>query len=230
MNRSQLMDVPHCVNDTEFVRQIAFHEAGHATAIHIRNTQEKLPPIYFQIYINHAYHWRRDVSNTYEHDNSYLTKIENGRLIHTLPCSVAKALSDFTQLQKYQYQLAFEADIVNLLAGPLSEANYVALRDNEPLSPRIVNLDALHYYGGSSDLATINEYIDCLELSSDQRKAKITALFLKTFAFIKDSNNWRSILALAEYIISSNKSIIDYADIASVLDNQFFVAKTQSWY
>jgi len=53
MNRSQLMDVPHCVNDTEFVRQIAFHEAGHATAIHIRNTQEKLPPIYFQIYINH---------------------------------------------------------------------------------------------------------------------------------------------------------------------------------
>jgi hypothetical protein len=209
--------MPHFVNDAELIRQVAFHEAGHAAAIHIRNKQKQLPPIFFQIYINHVYQWRKDARNTYENDKVYLTKIEDGRLIHTLPSSVAKALSDFTPAQQYDYQIAFEADIVNLLAGPLSEANYIALRDDEPINPNLVHLDALHFYGGSSDIETINEYMDCLELSSAQRHAKLVALFLKAFAFIKDPANWRAILALAEYIISSQKNIILYEDVTSVL-------------
>ena len=138
-------------------------------------------------------------------------------MIHTLPSSVAKAVSDFTPAQEYEYQVAFEADIVNLLAGPLSEANYIALRDDEPITPNLIHLDALHFYGGRSDIATINEYIDCLELTLAQRQAKLTSLFLKAFAFIKDPANWCAIITLAEYIISSKKTIIDYEDIASVL-------------
>ena len=78
-------------------------------------------------------------------------------------------------------------------------------------------MDALHFYGGSSDIETINEYMDCLELSLAQRQAKLVSLFLKAFAFIKDPANWRAILALAEYIISSQKNIILYEDVASVL-------------
>ena len=215
MKRSYLIDTPLFVNDAEFIRQVAFHEAGHAAAIHLRNKQKQLPPIFFQIYINHLYQWKQGQSN--EHDNIYLTKIEDGRLIHTLPSSVDKAVSDFTPTQKHQYQVAFEADIVNLLAGPLSEANYIALRDDEPINPNLVHLDALHFYGGRSDIATINEYLDCLELTLAQRQAKLISLFLKAFAFIKDPANWRAILALAEYIISSKKNIIVYEDIASVL-------------
>jgi len=217
MKRSHLIDIPPISHDAEFIRQVAFHEAGHAAAIHIRNKQKQLPPIFFQIYINHVYQWRKDARNTYENDKVYLTKIEDGRLIHTLPSSVAKALSDFTPAQEFQYQVAFEADIVNLLAGPLSEANYIALRDDEPINPNLVHLDALHFYGGSSDIETINEYMDCLELSLAQRQAKLVSLFLKAFAFIKDPANWRAILALAEYIISSQKNIILYEDVASVL-------------
>ena len=217
MKRSHLINMPHFVNDAELIRQVAFHEAGHAAAIHIRNKQKQLPPIFFQIYINHVYQWRKDARNTYENDKVYLTKIEDGRLIHTLPSSVAKALSDFTPAQQYHYQIAFEADIVNLLAGPLSEANYIALRDDEPINSNLVHLDALHFYGGSSDIETINEYMDCLELSLAQRQAKLVSLFLKAFAFIKDPANWRAILALAEYIISSQKNIILYEDVASVL-------------
>ena len=219
MKRSHLINIPHFVNDAELIRQVAFHEAGHAAAIHIRNKQKQLPPIFFQIYINHVYQWRKDACNIYENDMTYLTKIEDGRLIHTLPSSVAKALSDFTSAQQHDYQIAFEADIVNLLAGPLSEANYIALRDDEPINPNLVHLDALHFYGGSSDIETINEYMDCLELSSAQRQAKLVALFLKAFAFIKDPANWRAILALAKYIISSQKNIILYEDVASVLSN-----------
>ena len=217
MKRSHLINMPHFVNDAELIRQVAFHEAGHAAAIHIRNKQQQLPPIYFQIYINHAYKGNECTYSAYENANAYLTKIEDGRLIHTLPSSVAKALSDFTPAQQYDYQIAFEADIVNLLAGPLSEANYIALRDDEPINPNLVHLDALHFYGGSSDIETINEYMDCLELSSAQRHAKLVALFLKAFAFIKDPANWRAILALAEYIISSQKNIILYEDVTSVL-------------
>ncbi len=138
-------------------------------------------------------------------------------MIHTLPSSVAKAVSDFTPAQEYEYQVAFEADIVNLLAGPLSEANYIALRDDEPITPNLIHLDALYFYGGHSDIATINDYIDCLELTLAQRQAKLIALFLKAFAFIKDPANWRAILTLAEYIISSKKNIIVYEDIANVL-------------
>ena len=217
MKRSHLINMPHFVNDAELIRQVAFHEAGHAAAIHIRNKQKQLPPIFFQIYINHAYKGNECTYSAYENANAYLTKIEDGRLIHTLPSSVAKALSDFTPAQQYDYQIAFEADIVNLLAGPLSEANYIALRDDEPINPNLVHLDALHFYGGSSDIETINEYMDCLELSSAQRHAKLVALFLKAFAFIKDPANWRAILALAEYIISSQKNIILYEDVTSVL-------------
>ena len=215
MKRSYLIDTPLFVNDAEFIRQVAFHEAGHAAAIHLRNKQKQLPPIFFQIYINHLYQWKQGQSN--EHDNIYLTKIEDGRLIHTLPSSVDKAVSDFTPTQKHQYQVAFEADIVNLLAGPLSEANYIALRDDEPINPNLVHLDALHFYGGRSDIATINEYLDCLELTLAQRQEKLVSLFLKAFAFIKDPENWRAILALAEYIISSKKNIIIYEDIAIAL-------------
>ena len=76
-------------------------------------------------------------------------------------------------------------------------------------------MDALHFYGGRSDIATINDYIDCLELTLAQRQAKLIALFLKAFAFIKDPANWRAILTLAEYIISSKKNIIVYEDIAN---------------
>ena len=99
----------------------------------------------------------------------------------------------------------------------MSEANYIALRDDEPINPNLVHLDALYFYGGRSDIATINDYIDCLELTLAQRQEKLVSLFLKAFAFIRDPANWRAILTLAEYIISSKKNIIVYEDIANVL-------------
>ena len=36
------------INDQDLIRQIAFHEAGHATAIYLCNKQKKqLPPVFF---------------------------------------------------------------------------------------------------------------------------------------------------------------------------------------
>jgi len=31
---------------------VAYHEAGHVTAIYLRNQQQKLPPVFFQITFN----------------------------------------------------------------------------------------------------------------------------------------------------------------------------------
>jgi hypothetical protein len=231
MKRINVMDTPHFVINEELQRQVAFHEAGHATSIYFGNPQKQLPPIFFQIYIN-----QHDTSQLDKAEQSpetindtTITKIEGGRLIHTLPSSVDLAVSDFSPKQKQAYLAAFNADIINLLAGPLSEANYVALRDNEPINPYLVNLDALHFYGGSSDLETINDYLNCLELTEVQRNTKLSTLFLESFAFIKDKENWKAISGLAEYILSSRKNIITHDDIANELDQKYFINRENAW-
>ena len=55
--------------------------------------------------------------------------------------------------------------------------------------------------------------------------------FFAAFSFINDAENWHAILTLAEYILSSNKTIIDHEDIITVLDNnKYFLARTNSWF
>jgi hypothetical protein len=49
----------------------------------------------------------------------------------------------------------FEADIINVLAGPLAEAVYLALRDNEPFNPELVNISALQHSSIWSALSTL---------------------------------------------------------------------------
>jgi len=93
----------------------------------------------------------------------------------------------------------------------------------------------LNFYGGGSDLETINDYLDCLNRSTAQREEKLSRLFFAAFSaafsFINDAENWHAILTLAEYILSSNKTIIDHEDIITVLDNnKYFLARTNSWF
>ena len=150
-------------------------------------------------------------------------------MIHTLPSSVDDAVSDFSSAQKQAYHRAFDADIINFLVGPLAEANYVALRDDEPINPRLVNLNALHHYGGASDLETINEYLDSLTASREQREKKLSGLFLEAFHFINDRSNWHAITALADYILADPKNIIECEEIMSVLDAHCFVTRKSVW-
>lgn len=234
MRRTCSTNTVNFVNDLRLIKQVAFHEAGHAAAIHIGNRQKQLPPIFFQIFFNQLHHTNYPdefLSAANEHPSTYLSKIEGGRLIHTLPSSVDKAVSDFTCTQKQNYLVAFEADIFNYLVGPIAEATYVALRDNEPINPYLVDLNALNFYGGHSDLETINDYLNCLNLSAVEREETLSRLFLAAFSFINDAENWHAILTLAEYILSSNKAIIDHEDIITILDNnKFFLARTNSWF
>lgn len=221
MKRKQSLNDFNPIDYIELRRKTAIHEAGHAAAIYFGNKQKQLPPVFFQIIISDC------ACELYENST---TKVEGGRLIHTLPDSITAAICDFSPAQKYAYKQAFEADIINLLVGSLAEANYIAQRDNELISPCLVPMNALHNYGGSDDLEIVNQYIDCFIANKIEQKKKIAELFQAAFDFISNWSHWYAITALADYILANDKHIIDYEEVAAVLDANFFVPRKPNCY
>ncbi len=221
------------INTAELGKKTAIHEAGHAAAIYLGNKQKQLPPIFFQIFIKKLNSDSQPMTclcKASDSCNHCVTKIDGGRLIHTLPSSFKEAVSDFSVGQKLAYQRAFEADIINLLVGPLAEANYVSLRDDEPINQHLVNLHALHNYGGSSDLETINEYLDCFIADQILRENKLSGLFLAAFDFINNQSNWHAIMALANHILADSKNIISCEEIITVLDASCVETQKSIWF
>jgi hypothetical protein len=221
MKRRHISSDFNPVDYIELRRKTAIHEAGHAAAIHFGNKQKQLPPVFFRIVIN---------DYSYSSDDNCITKVDGGRLIHTLPSSIKEACCNFSAAQKHAYQQAFEADIINLLVGSLAEANYIAQRDNEMISPSLVPLNALHNYGGSSDLEIVNEYLQCFSGNEIQQEKKVIELFLAAFDFINEWSNWYAIIALADYILENDKNIIDYEEVVAVLDTHFSVVRRPALY
>lgn len=222
MNRSYLTQT--ALNQSsleELRRKTAIHEAGHAAAIYLGNKQKQLPPVFFQIFIAGT-----DASRQKTGANAtWFANIQGGRLIHTLPRSIEEATSDFSSAQKLAYLTAFEADMVNLLVGPLAEANHVALRDDEIINSRLVNINALDHYGGAADLRAVEEYLDCWSTDEALRKEKKAELFAEAFDFINQRANWRAINALANAILANGKPVLDCEEIMAVLDAHAFERK-----
>jgi len=218
MNRNHFYNKTLNLTHQEVNRKVAIHEAGHASAIHLGNKQKRLPPVFFQIFITPMkgdFHSSEFLSKP---ATKYIANIDGGRLIHTLPSSIEEATDGFTSAQKIDYQRAFEADMMNILVGPLAEAKYITQRDGELFNSRLIHLDALHFFGGASDLESVNEYLECFLSNSELRKQKITELFLAAFNFVNDQSNWCAITALADYIITEDKSIIECNEISAVLE------------
>jgi len=206
------------ITNQELSIQTAIHEAGHAAAIHLGNKQKQLPPVFFQIVIQGENIQAPSLPLPINCANG-MARIDGGRLIHTLPSSTAEATQLFYPDQKQAYERAFEADIINLLVGPLAEAMYIAKRDDELINPYLVDLNALHYYGGSADLALVNEYLECLLPNREQRERKIAELFLAAYKFVSMWAHWRAIIGLANYILMSPKPIIECEEAMIVLDS-----------
>jgi hypothetical protein len=216
-NPGKLLYLSPQIDQLELSLKTAFHEAGHAAAIYFGNKQKQLPPVFFQIIIS------EHLCNA--EDNNCQTKVEGGRLIHTLPSSFEEISRSFSPDEEQVCQQAFEADIINLLVGPLAEANYVAQRDNELISPRLVPLNALHNYGGASNLEIIHDYLQCFIADRKEQEEKITKLFWEAFDFINDWAHWNAITALADTILTHDKDIIDYEEVVSVLEAHFSIAR-----
>lgn len=215
MKRKHTLNDFQMIDHTELSRKTAIHEAGHAAAIYFGNKQRMLPPVFFQIVIHNC-----DCSSLDPHCTA---KIEGGRLIHTLPSSFEEATRGFSLAQQQAYQQAFEADIVNLLVGSLAEAYYVAQQDNELINPHLVPLHALPNYGGAADLVFVQQYLQCFIPESSAQEHKINELFWSAFEFINDWAHWYAISALAHYILQQNKEVIEYEEVADILESHLSI-------
>lgn len=197
----------------------AYHQAGHAAAICLANRRKQLPPVYFQISINPQEHDRQPVGRFAGVYSKYTVKVEGGRLIQNLPMSFAEATQHLSWFQQAEYRCAFEADVINLLAGSLAEAKHVASRDGEAFNANLINLRALRFYGDSSEIELVNEYMECFMPHKVERKQKLAELFLLAFGFVNEASNWRYITALAEFIGDQPQGIVHCEEVISLLDS-----------
>jgi len=221
MKRNYPIDTISSVLDQDLIRQIAFHEAGHAAAIHLYNKQKQLPPVYFQITIKKTDHSlalhfaSRVVACDY-----FVAMVEGGCLIHGLPITLLESANYFSLEEQDSYRTAFEADMINLLVGPLAEAKHVALRDNECFNKNLINVNALHNYGGTSDLEKVYNYLENFISDKSLHEEKLAKLFDKAFQFIDSPVHWQAIKRLAGYILDNTNNTIGCEEAIAVLDVQ----------
>ena len=186
----------------EINRRSAFHEAGHAAAIYLENKRKNLPSIYFHIQL----HKLNGLASP------FFTKICDGRQIIDPLMISREELVDVDG-----YQLAYEADIINYLAGPLAEAKYVSIRDNETFNVNLFRPDSLHNYGGTVDLKEIGFYLESFLPSEQERETKLNELLVEAFRFIQIIENWKRITALANHILNSTEEYISFDEVSNVL-------------
>lgn len=217
MNRDRLEGSVSLLGRIELITQAAFHEAGHAAAIYLRNRCFNLPQVSFQISLTGAKPIKLlDNKMMLVGNMACHAQLEGGLLAENQALSVRPYASSQAILV---YQDACEADMVNLLAGPLAEAKHVALRDGECINPHLVDYKALKNYGGTSDLEKIEEYLDGFQLSAAQKAEKLKDLYSASFDFINRADHWRAISDLANYMLMSEKERISYEEAADILES-----------
>lgn len=192
----------------EINRQTAFHEAGHVAAICLENKRKSLPLIHFEIRVG-----KQDSL-----DQPLFAKVSGGRLVGDLATVTRKDIARYGESSNIDsYQVVYEADIVNLLAGPLAEAKYISIRDNEVFNINLLTPQAINHYGGNTDMLEVMSYLDFFIPSPVQRDAKLNALFAQAFCFVQQPSNWKSISALAHYILSNTHKNISCEQAIEVL-------------
>lgn len=196
----------------------AYHLAGTIAAIHFGNAEKKLPPVHFQVEIRVAKPGARYTRHNTNFATKYTAALEGGRLIPNLPNCFGNATQLLTDAEKQLCRCAFEADVVNLLCGPLAEAKFVALRDGEVFNANLMYLGALKFYGGALDLLTVEEYFDCLyPLQDAERKQKLAELFLSAYGFINNVDNWKVIASLAEDLGDCTEGIVSCEELIAFM-------------
>ena len=201
--------------DKSLIGQVVFHEAGHAAAIHLYNRQKQLPPVYFEISIkNIDYSTHQHFVNSAATRDHFAAIVEGGCLIHSLPVTLIESVINGQDT----FRMAYEADMVNLLVGPLAEAKYVALRDDECFNKNLISVNALHHYGGTSDLEKVFDYRENFIADTRLQEEKLAELLAQAFEFIESPVYWNAIKHLAAYILDNMSDTISCEDAMLVLD------------
>lgn len=222
MKRNNIIDIPSQNSLLHYKSCIAFHEAGHAAAIYLNNKAKGLPVVFFQIVFKDI---KSDViMNQASHDDS-IARVDGGRLIESIPYSIhnfTRNLIDRNEAMMpllSDYIIAFEADIINLLIGPLAEAKYVYSKDGELFNHQLIGLSSLKNYGGHSDLTLVREYLESFSTDKQEQDEKLVELFAEACCFLNDISNWKAITKLADYMLNSNKIIISCEEVVTLIDS-----------
>ncbi len=217
MNRDKLVNGALFLKRSDFIGQVAFHEAGHAAAIYLHNQQKQLPQIYFHISLS-GFNQQKRQTDAVRHENQgvFQAILEGGLL--QLQSLVTPDNQDCQSLECLACHTAYEADVVNLLAGPLAEARHVALRDGEQINPHLVNFEALKNYGGLSDMEKIEDYLNAYSGDPEKRMEKLKSLYVASFEFIAQPAHWQAITRLAHFISTCEKELICYEEAVEILD------------
>ncbi len=209
-------------------RRNAYHQAGQAVAVHLGNQQQGLPALHFQILVRPLLHQITTPGRSARFPAKHAAKLEGGRLIPYLPNSFQVATQQLSIAERKQCQVAFAADVINILAGPLAEAKHVALRDDEVFNANLVYLGALKFYGGGKDLKTIDEYMACLYPDNKAEQGrKLSKLFLAAYGFINDKANWQAITRLAETLYNHPKEAYSCDELIALIDSPVAMGKPQ---
>ena len=220
MNHMQTAINSHQDHRIQLDKRNAYHQAGHAAAIYFANKHKQLPAVHFQILIKQQDDNGQQIERFAQFQDKYTAKVEGGRLIQSLPLSFAELIQDLPWPQQEQFRCAFEADVINMLVGSLAEAKYVALQDDEAFNTNLVNIAALHYYGGDSEIELVTEYMACFMADKAERDQKLGELYLAAYNFINQRSNWCAISALADYIRDEPRGVISCEDIISLLKSR----------
>lgn len=222
MKRTKIKVIP-CLDD--LLRQrVAFHEAGHAAGIYLNNKARQLSPVIFNIVFKATIR-ETDGRSFQSIHGDCLARVEGGRLIEPLPNFIHNVASGITAHNEPEepfsdlYKAIFEADIINLLIGPLAEAKYIANIDNELFSRQLFNMNALNFYGGESDIAKVNEYFQSCSADEKQNEQKLNALFNEAFDFVNNDAHWQAITQLVIHMLASRSERMDCEEIVSQLDH-----------
>lgn len=198
----------------------AYHHAGQIAAIYLGNKRKLLPSVHFQLVIKPVGQETGFPGRFARIQGKQSIKLEGGRLITDLPISYETATSRLTPAEKQQCQDAFEADVINLLAGSLAEAKYVAQRDGEVFNANLVYLGALRCYGGVMDLEIINEYMACMMPGQpEEQQSRLAVLFLEAYSFINERANWFVITALADRLVNSPLDIFTCEELIHLIES-----------
>ncbi len=203
MQRNYRLDSSYFKKAKELNIQTAFHEAGHATSIYFGNQHKQLAPVFFKILIK----------KTTDNQSLALAKVIDGHIIEKLPTSETSIQKSLTN---QDIQSAYEADIMNLLVGPLAEAKYVSIRDDEAFNFNLMTTAALKNYGGYSDVKKAYRFLEHFISDSRSRENIMQNLFSQAFEFIDNEVHWQYILNLANYILDSEQEIINYHEVENI--------------
>jgi len=200
-------------------QRVAYHEAGHATAIYLYNKYKNLPPIFFQVCIETNLQKQLNNSDNFN-QNHIAAKIEGGYLIENPLLSLSTNQAQMSLQAKKSYAMALDADVINLLAGSVAEAYYLSTHDGETLTASMLTVEALENYGAYSDFQKINTYLSYVSPCIKQQTQHLNKLLHETFNFMTQPKLWLAVESVAKLFLSTENNIIACEEIFAVIDAQ----------